>query len=93
MPSRRKSFFITRFTDLFGFHRWFYNYTDRWISPKLQLKFTLQIGEIKNQSVESLKRAIGQMVVYHTGGLHVRIADSGAEELESAFFHILAYRI
>ena len=30
------------------------------------------------------------MIIHHTGGLHVGIADRCAEKLKAAFFHVLA---
>ena len=33
--------------------------------------------------------AICYMVIYHTCSLHMRIANSGSKEFESAFFHVL----
>ena len=30
------------------------------------------------------------MVIHHAGGLHVGIANGGAEEFETTFFHVLA---
>ena len=33
------------------------------------------------------------MVIYHAGGLHVGIANGGAEKFEAALFHVLANSI
>ena len=34
--------------------------------------------------------AIGQMIINHASGLHVGVANSGAEKFEAASFHVLA---
>ena len=38
-------------------------------------------------------KTIDDMVVDHSGGLHVRVADRRADELESALLQVFAQRI
>ncbi len=33
------------------------------------------------------------MVIHHTGGLHMGIANGRTKKLKAAFFHVLAYRV
>ncbi len=65
------------------------------------MKSFFQINEIPNKNRWNqyligeilFKRTIRQMIIHHTGGLHVGIADRCAEKLKAAFFHVLADRV
>ena len=65
------------------------DYTDFF---KITIYVHFAIGGIKktNRWHPLLERAVGQVVVYHAGCLHVGITDRRTEELKTAFFHVLA---
>jgi len=54
------------------------------------VKLSCKFEPIRAIRVNLLETAIRQMIIYHTGSLHVGVTYGRAEKLEAAFFHILA---
>jgi len=40
-----------------------------------------------------MSKAMHQVIVHHPGGLHVRITNGRADEIESALLQVLAHRV